>query len=68
MTDETLGRRALEAKAGKKVDVKVMLTTKSLAQLTNALKRGKAKVTIAVVTADTARNATKASRVVTAHV
>jgi hypothetical protein len=64
----TLGKRATKAKAGKKVNVKVKLTKKSLAQLTKALKRGKAKVTITVVAADAARNATKASRVVTARV
>jgi Calx-beta domain len=63
----TIGKLSLKGKAGKKVTVKVKLSKKALARLTKALKRGTAKVTIAVVAADAARNATKASRIVTAR-
>jgi Calx-beta domain len=61
----TLGKRSIKANANKKVTIKVKLTKKALAQLTKALKRGKAKVTISVVATDAARNSRKASRTIT---
>jgi hypothetical protein len=62
----TLGKRSAKASANKKVTIKVKLSKKAIAALTKALKHGKVKVTLSVVAADAARNASKASRAVTA--
>jgi hypothetical protein len=64
----TLGKRSAKAAANKKVTVKVKLSKKAIAALTKAMKRGKVKVTLSVVAADVAHNASKGSRAVTAKV
>jgi hypothetical protein len=63
----TLGKATAKGAAGKKVMIKVKLSKKALAQLTRAMKKGKAKVTLSVVAADGAGNKGKAARAVTAR-
>ncbi|HEX4733751.1 MAG TPA: Calx-beta domain-containing protein [Thermoleophilaceae bacterium] len=61
----TLGKLTKKAARGQKAQLKLKLSKKTLAKLAKLLKKGKAKITVTIVAADAAGNATSISRTIT---
>ena len=64
----TLGKLSKKAARGQKVQLKLKLSKKTLVKLAKLLKKGRARITVTIVAADAARNATSISRTITVRV